>query len=129
MVKIMSQRFFYMQPFLSTNLCDFLQLVKFFFGYRVYDVKHLIKFFPNFHGDLDKVSESLGLDNSCIRSHHAGSNSLVTLHVFNKTNSLLSYKVWLAKICRCSLWLKDTLIFLFYHLSTSLIFSSLFRTM
>jgi len=77
-----------MQPFLPTNLCDFLQLVKFFFGYRVYDVKHLIKFFPNLHGGLDKVSESLGLDNSGRRSHHADSDSLVTLHVFNKIKTL-----------------------------------------
>ncbi|XP_068466613.1 probable CCR4-associated factor 1 homolog 9 [Phaseolus vulgaris] len=88
MVKILSQRFFYMQPFLPPNLCDFLQLVKFFFGYKVYDVKHLIKFCPNLHGGLDKVSESLGLDNSCRRSHHAGSDSLVTLHVFNKIKTL-----------------------------------------
>ncbi|XP_068466608.1 probable CCR4-associated factor 1 homolog 11 [Phaseolus vulgaris] len=82
MVKILSQRFFYMQPFLPPNLCDFLQLVKFFFGYKVYDVKHLIRFFPNLHGGLDKVSESLGLDNSCRKSHQAGSDSLVTLHMF-----------------------------------------------
>ena len=88
MVKILSQRFLYMQPFLPTNLCDFLQLVKYFFGYRVYDVKHLIRFCPNLHGGLDKVSDSLGLDNSGRRSHHAGSDSLVTLHVFNKIKTL-----------------------------------------
>ncbi|XP_068466631.1 probable CCR4-associated factor 1 homolog 11 [Phaseolus vulgaris] len=88
MVKILSQRFFYMQPFLPTNLCDFLQLVKYFFGYRVYDVKHLIRFCPNLHGGLDKVSNSLGLDNSGRRSHHAGSDSLVTLHAFNKIKTL-----------------------------------------
>ncbi|ESW30903.1 hypothetical protein PHAVU_002G191800 [Phaseolus vulgaris] len=88
MVKILSQRFFYMQSFLPTNLCDFLQLVKYFFGYRVYDVKHLIRFCPNLHGGLDKVSDFLGLDNSGRRSHHAGSDSLVTLHVFNKIKTL-----------------------------------------
>ncbi|KAK7364659.1 hypothetical protein VNO80_13399 [Phaseolus coccineus] len=88
MVKILSQRFFYMQPFLPPNLYDFLQLVKFFFGYRVYDVKHLIRFCPNLHGGLDRVSEYLGLDNSARKSHHAGSDSLVTLHVFNKIKTL-----------------------------------------
>ncbi|XP_068503784.1 probable CCR4-associated factor 1 homolog 9 [Phaseolus vulgaris] len=88
MVKILSQRFFYMQPFLPPNLGDFLQLVKFFFGYRVYDVKHLIRFCPNLHGSLDRVSESLGLDNNARKSHHAGSDSLVTLHVFNKIKTL-----------------------------------------
>ncbi|KAK7364632.1 hypothetical protein VNO80_13372 [Phaseolus coccineus] len=88
MVKILSQRFFYMQPFLPANLYDFLQLVKFFFGYRVYDVKHLIRFCPNLHGGLDRVSEYLGLDNSARKSHHAGSDSLVTLQVFNKIKTL-----------------------------------------
>jgi len=77
-----------MQPFLPPNLCDFLQLVKFFFGYRVYDVKHLITFCPNLYGGLDRVSQSLNLDNSARKSHHAGSDSLVTLHVFNKVKSL-----------------------------------------
>ncbi|ESW23854.1 hypothetical protein PHAVU_004G081600 [Phaseolus vulgaris] len=88
MLKILSQRFFYMQPYLPPNLGDFLQLVKFFFGYRVYDVKHLIRFCPNLHGSLDRVSESLGLDNNARKSHHAGSDSLVTLHVFNKIKTL-----------------------------------------
>ena len=77
-----------MQPFLPPNLCDFLQLVKLFFEYKVYDVKHLIRFCPNLHGGFDKVYESLGLDNSCRRSHHAGSDSLVTLNVFNKIKTL-----------------------------------------
>ena len=49
--------FFYTQPFLSLNLCDFLQFVKFFVRYKVYSIKHLIIFFSNLHGSLDKVSE------------------------------------------------------------------------
>ncbi|KOM36859.1 hypothetical protein LR48_Vigan03g024000 [Vigna angularis] len=62
---------------------DFAYLVK-----KVYDVKHLVKFCPNLYGGLDKVSKSLGLDNSARRSHHAGSDSLVTLHVFNEIKRL-----------------------------------------
>jgi len=88
MVKVLSQHFLYMQPFLPPNLCDFLQLVKFFFGYRVYDIKHLITFCPKLFGGLDRVSQSLNLDNSARKSHHTGSDSLVTLHVFNKIKSI-----------------------------------------
>ncbi|KAG2404852.1 CCR4-associated factor 1-like protein [Vigna angularis] len=84
MIKVLSHRFLHMQPLLPPNLSDFLQLVKFFFGKEVYDVKHLIRFCPNLYGGLDRVSESLGLDNSARKSHHAGSDSLVTLHVFNE---------------------------------------------
>ncbi|KOM37085.1 hypothetical protein LR48_Vigan03g046600 [Vigna angularis] len=62
---------------------DFAYLVK-----EVYDVKYLIKFCPNLYGGLDRVSKSLGLDNSARKSHHAGSDSLVTLHVFNEIKRL-----------------------------------------
>jgi len=88
MVKVLSQRFLYVQPVLPPNLYDFLQLVKFFFGYRVYDVKHLIRFCPNLYGGLDRVSQSLNLDNTARKSHYARSDSLVTLRVFNKVKSL-----------------------------------------
>ncbi|QCE12376.1 CCR4-NOT transcription complex subunit 7/8 [Vigna unguiculata] len=88
MIKVLSHRFLHMQPLLPPNLGDFLQLVKFFFGQEVYDVKHLMRFCPNLHGGLDRVSESLGLDNSARKSHHAGSDSLVTLHVFNEIKKL-----------------------------------------
>ncbi|WVZ06405.1 hypothetical protein V8G54_019751 [Vigna mungo] len=88
LVKVLSHRFLRMQPILPPNLGDFLHLVKFFFGHEVYDVKHLVKFCPNLYGGLDKVSKSLGLDNSARKSHHAGSDSLVTLHVFNEIKRL-----------------------------------------
>ena len=88
MVKVLSYRFLYTQPLLPPNLVDFLQVVKFFFGNTVYDVKHLIRFCPNLHGGLDRVSESLGLDNSARKSYHAGSDSLVTLYVFNEIKRL-----------------------------------------
>ncbi|QCE11930.1 CCR4-NOT transcription complex subunit 7/8 [Vigna unguiculata] len=62
---------------------DFAYMIK-----EIYDVKHLVRFCPNLHGCLDRVSESLGLDNSARKSHHAGSDSLVTLHVFNEIKKL-----------------------------------------
>ncbi|RDX79998.1 putative CCR4-associated factor 1-like 11, partial [Mucuna pruriens] len=40
----------------------FLQLVKAFFGVRVYDVKHLMRFCPNLYGGLDRICQSLNLE-------------------------------------------------------------------
>ncbi|WVZ15297.1 hypothetical protein V8G54_012863 [Vigna mungo] len=100
LVKVLSHRFLRMQPILPPNLGSFLHLVKFFFGHEVYDVKHLVKFCPNLYGGLDKVSKSLGLDNSAKKSHHTGSDSLVTLNVFNE-------------IKKCCLWLRDVLILMY----------------
>jgi len=88
MIKVLSHRFLHMQPLLPPNLGDFLQLVKFFFGQEVYDVKYLVRFCPNLCGGLDKVIELLGLDNSARKIHHAESDSLVTLHVFNEIKRL-----------------------------------------
>ncbi|CAJ1936402.1 unnamed protein product [Sphenostylis stenocarpa] len=88
MVKALGQRFLPMQPCLPENLCHFLELVKFFFGDKVYDIKHLIKFCPNLYGGLDSVCKSLHLNKTIRRSHQAGSDSLVTLHVFNKIKDI-----------------------------------------
>ncbi|WVZ05308.1 hypothetical protein V8G54_018654 [Vigna mungo] len=72
LVKVLSHRFLHVQPLLPPNLGNFLQLVKFFFGHEIYDVKHLVKFCPNLYGGLDRVSKSLGLDNSARKIHQAG---------------------------------------------------------
>ncbi|CAJ1935759.1 unnamed protein product [Sphenostylis stenocarpa] len=88
LVKALSQRFFPMQPMLPSNLSHFLQLVRFFFGGEVCDVKYLIKFCPNLYGGLDRVCESLHLDRVVGKSHQAGSDSLLTLHIFNKIKNI-----------------------------------------
>jgi len=85
MVKVLSHCLLHMQPLLPPNLGDFLQIVKFFFEQKEYDDKHLIRFCPNLHDSLDKVSEFLGLDNSARKSHHAVS------YVFNEIKRLFSY--------------------------------------
>ncbi|GFQ07469.1 probable ccr4-associated factor 1 homolog 11 [Phtheirospermum japonicum] len=56
-------------------------LVKGFFGPFVFDVKNMIRLF-GLHGGLDRVAESLSLERLAGKSHQAGSDSLLTMHVF-----------------------------------------------
>ncbi|KAK7392655.1 hypothetical protein VNO78_21099 [Psophocarpus tetragonolobus] len=73
---------------LPQSIHDFIHLVKYFFGLRVYDVKHLIKFCPNLYGGLEKVAGSLNLKRAHGESHQAASDSLLTLKVFMKINEM-----------------------------------------
>ncbi|XP_038702110.1 probable CCR4-associated factor 1 homolog 11 [Tripterygium wilfordii] len=81
LVKILTQR-----P-LPGEMSDFLNLVRVFFGPSVYDVKHLMRFCHNLHGGLDKVAKELNVERIG-NSHHAGSDSLVTMQVFQKIEEL-----------------------------------------
>ncbi|KAJ7971633.1 Ribonuclease [Quillaja saponaria] len=81
LVKLLTQRL------LPDELFNFLGLVRVFFGDRVYDVKHMTKFF-NLHGGLDRVCMSLNVERVAGKSHQAGSDSLLTLHAFLKINKV-----------------------------------------
>ncbi|CAN1132912.1 Probable CCR4-associated factor 1 homolog 9 [Linum perenne] len=69
-------------------LDEFLDIVRVFFGVRVYDVKHLMKFGANFYGGLDRTCTTLGVKRVTGNSHQAGSDSLATLHAFQKMREM-----------------------------------------
>ncbi|CAI0462644.1 unnamed protein product [Linum tenue] len=78
LVKCLTQR-----P-LPDRLTEFLDIVRMFFGDRVYDIKHLMRFVANLFGGLDRTCKTLGVERVTGKSHQAGSDSLATLHAFQK---------------------------------------------
>ncbi|KAF8389268.1 hypothetical protein HHK36_025961 [Tetracentron sinense] len=72
------------QSELPSELPAFLSLVEFFFGMRVYDMKHIVRYCDGLYSCLERIAKTLQVDRVAGKSHQAGLDSLLTLQTIMK---------------------------------------------
>ncbi|XP_050384585.1 probable CCR4-associated factor 1 homolog 11 [Argentina anserina] len=73
---------------LPEDRAGFLDRVKVFFGSGGYDVKHLARCSSHLWGGLDRVCQALNVGRVVGKKHLAGSDSLLTLHAYQRIKEL-----------------------------------------
>lgn len=86
LVKILTRQW------LPNRLEDFLRVLRMLFGSNVYDIKYMMRFCKQLFGGLDRVAKTLNVNRAIGKCHQAGSDSLLTLHAFQKMIDLYFMK-------------------------------------
>ncbi|KAJ1273555.1 hypothetical protein BS78_06G290400 [Paspalum vaginatum] len=76
---------------LPASLPEFLKYVRVYFGPRVYDVKHMMRFCGGggaLHGGLERVAAALGVRRAAGQCHQAASDSVLTWDTFRQMRRL-----------------------------------------
>ncbi|XP_047324658.1 probable CCR4-associated factor 1 homolog 11 [Impatiens glandulifera] len=82
LVKILSRRE------LPKDLEGFMEMVRVFFGERVFDLKHLMRYCQSLYGGLERLATTLNVGRAVGKCHQAGSDSLLTWHAFQKMRQI-----------------------------------------